>query len=48
MAPTGQNSWQQKHRMQALLSMEGQPFSMVIALFGQILLHVPQPVQVLL
>lgn len=43
MAPLGQNSWQQKQRMQAFRSMEGRWRCMRMALAGQTRAHLPQP-----
>ena len=47
IAPTGQNSWQQKHRMHFLRSMRGFLFTMVIAFAGQMEAHFEQPTQLL-
>ena len=45
MAPVGQNSWQQKQRMQAVRRILARPFRMAMAPAGQSLAHLPQPVQ---
>jgi hypothetical protein len=45
IAPVGQNSWQQKQRMQALRRILALPPTMVMAEAGQSLAHLPQPVQ---
>ena len=45
MAPVGQNSWQQKQRMQAFRSILARPFRIVTAEAGQSRAHLPQPVQ---
>ena len=43
MAPTGQNSWQQKQRMQAARRISGRPFVITMALAGHKPAHLPQP-----
>ena len=45
MAPLGQNSWQQKQRMQAARWITGFSRFMVIALAGQMPSHFRQPTQ---
>ena len=45
MAPTGQISWQQKHRMHRLGRIRALPSSSRTVFCGQIVAHWPQPMQ---